>query len=183
MANLSTVIRVNEVTDWDYPYRCHLPGIGGTHRTSPLPPSDHGRDVEAADRYVHGRQPAEDLDSGPIQPGLFSRLAERGVGKIEVFEVSGTARKGDLAGVGAQRGGALDEHHLRTARAVANQDQDRRLPGAITERRSQGRDVRKPIPLAERRRQRLEPAGQCPATFRARSMVQGRVLRGSNDHS
>jgi hypothetical protein len=183
MANLSAVIRVNEVTDWDHPYRRHLPGIDGTHRTAPRPPSDHGRDIEAADRYVDGRQSAEDLDSGPIQPGLFNRLAERGVRKIEIFGVLGAAREGDLAGVGAQGGGPLDEHHLRTVRAVTNQDQDRRLPRTITERRSQGRDVRQPIPLAERRPQRLEPARQCPATVRARSLLRGRVVSGSNDHS
>jgi hypothetical protein len=132
---------------------------------------------------MDGRQPAEDLHSGPIQPGLFGRLAERGVRKIDIVGVLGAAREGNLTGVGAQGGGALDEHHLRAAPCVTNQDQHCRLPGPITERRSQGRDVRQPITLAKRGRQRLEPARECRTTVRARCLVQGRVLIGSNDHS
>jgi hypothetical protein len=94
------------------------------------PPSDHRCDIEPAHLYVRRRQHAEHVDPAAVDAGLLSSLAERGLGKIMIIRVSGTARESNLSRVGTHAVGALNEHDLRTFRAITDQDQHRCRPGS-----------------------------------------------------
>jgi hypothetical protein len=118
------VRRIDQQVDRMVQDAADLGDVDRLERAWCAPVAEHRRDREVARRQPERRQDAEHEHVVRVEADLLLGLAQSRGDGVLVVVVGGTAREGDLAGVVAQRRGALGEQQLGAVLAVGEADQD-----------------------------------------------------------
>jgi hypothetical protein len=153
------VRRVAELRDRHHRHPRDLGGVDRRDGVHVRPPGQHRRDHEAGRRKEDRRQLGDDAHCRRVQPDLLLGLAQRRRDVVGVGGVDGATREGDLPGVRAHVGGALDEQHARPVVGVGERDEHGRRASAAVGGGQEPGQLRRPD-LAGGRRERPDPVRQ-----------------------